>query len=721
MFPTKSCFWFACSLLLIASQVLPSLAAQDDTNLNLAQPAKSNKARYVYSANGNYVGIFTANPTKGLFQADGNQPGSTGGTNFSYTIDPAGKFLFGQSLGNICDGVSVYPLNATTGRMTLVPGSPFQAFGISWPDPDVLTVTPNGKFIYSASSGPAPGCAGNSISAFAVNPTTGVLTAVPGSPFSDGNDPLRSVVDKNGKFLYASSLKNPGSILAFSIDATTGALTPITGSPFVGRNLGGFHSDFLALTPSGSFLYCFSAQNSEILSVFAVDSTNGGLVEITGSPFAFIEILFGLSIDPSGKFLYGSTSGKVYAFSLNPTSGVPSAVLGSPFSTLSTPFFDRVNKVAYDPTGSFAYVPNFNLPEIQMFTIDKSTGALTKPVSIRTEVGPTALLFPTGSASVKYVPKFAYVANSGSNSVSEYSIGGTGALTEIVGSPLIDSNGPSSVAATLSGNFVYTVNQNNTLSAYSVGSSGALTKIAGSPFSGFTKPVAALVDPSDTFLYVLDRTLWKATIASDGSLTNLTSFGGFSTTHSAFAMDSTGSYFCVADSAANTLTVPGISQFATGTTPVAVAVHPNADYVYVANSGSNNVSAFFINDGTNGGAGSLTKVTGSPFAAGTAPSAILAEPSGKYLYVSNGGDSTISAYKITTTTGALKKIAGTFPTGSAPDSLSVSNDGKHLYASNKSSGTVSVFTINANGTLTAGTAAATGTAPTLIASTGITQ
>lgn len=720
MLRRESCFWFACSLLLIASPLLPLLAAQDDTNLDIPQPARNNKARYVYSANENNVGIFTANPTKGLFQADGNQPYSTGVSHFSYTIDPAGKFLFGQTLGNICDGVSVYTLNATTGRMTLVPGSPFQTSGGDWPQPDVLTVTPNGRFIYSASPGPSIDCAtGNHISAFAVNPTTGVLTAVPGSPFSDGNEPFRSIVDKNGKFLYASSA-NSGSISVFSIDATTGALTPISGSPFVGRNLGGFHSDFLALTSSGSFLYCFSAANSEIISVFKVDSTNGGLVEITGSPFSGSEILFGLSIDPSGKFLYGSTSGKVYAFTLDPTTGVPFPVPGSPFSTLSTPFFYRVDKVAYDPTGSFAYVPNFNLREIQMFTIDKSTGALTKPVSIRTEVGPTALLFTTGTASVKYVPKFAYAANSGSNSISEYSIGGNGALTEVIGSPLTDSNGPSFVAVTLSGNFVYTVNQNHTVSGYSVGVSGALTKIASSPFSGFTKPVAALVDPSDTFLYVLDQTIWKATIASDGSLTNLTSSGGTSTTHSAFAMDSTGSYLFVADSVANTLT-GGAFPVATGTTPVAVAVHPNADYVYVANSGSNNVSAFFINDGTNGGAGSLTKVTGSPFAAGTAPSAILAEPSGKYLYVANGGSSTISAYKITATTGALQKIAGTFSTGSAPDSLSVSNDGKHLYAANKSSGSVSVFTINANGTLTAGTAAVTGTSPTSITSTGTTQ
>jgi 6-phosphogluconolactonase (cycloisomerase 2 family) len=658
-------------------------------------------------------------------------------------MDPAGKFFFERKFDGGCESVTVFTINATTGRTTLVSGSPFSTSGANWPQADALTVTPNGKFLYATSLGPTAGCAtGNNISAFVVDQTTGALTPVPGSGFSDGNQPLRAVADKNSKFLYVSSNKTPGSISVFSIDQNTGALTPILGSPFAGRNLGGSHSDFLALTPSGSFLYSLNTLgvSSENISVFAVDSSSGALSEITGSPFCCTEGLGGVSIDPSGKFLYGSAlSARVYGFALDPVGGVPTPVPGSPFSTLSTPQ-DSVIKVAYDPTGSFAYVANRFLPVIQMFTIDKSTGTLTNPVTIRTVNAPITLSFTSGTASVKYVPKFAYAANSGSNSISEYSIGSNGALTQITGSPLTDNNIPSFVTTTLSGNFVYTVNQNNTVSGYSVGASGALTKIASSPFSGFQKPVAALVDPSDTFFFVLDQTnsptfgqIWTANIASDGSLTNLTSSGLLTrTTWSAFAMDSTGSFLFVVDSGANTVTPFGrtgtgviggaeSSPVATGTSPIAVAVNPGSNYVYVANSGSNNVSAYLINDGFSGTAGTLTPVAGSPFAAGTAPSAVVAEPSGKYLYVTNSGDSTITAYKITAPAGALKKIAGTFSTGSAPDSLNVSFDGKHLYASNKSSGSVSVFTINANGTLTAGTPVAAGTAPTSITSTGVTQ
>jgi 6-phosphogluconolactonase (cycloisomerase 2 family) len=49
-----------------------------------------------------------------------------------------------------------------------------------------------------------------------------------------------------------------------------------------------------------------------------------------------------------------------------------------------------------------------------------------------------------------------------------------------------------------------------------------------------------------------------------------------------------------------------------------VTVSPNGSFLYVANGGSNNVSAFTINSST----GVLAAVAGSPFSAGTTPSGI---------------------------------------------------------------------------------------------------
>ncbi|MGC9237930.1 MAG: beta-propeller fold lactonase family protein, partial [Thiomonas sp.] len=57
--------------------------------------------------------------------------------------------------------------------------------------------------------------------------------------------------------------------------------------------------------------------------------------------------------------------------------------------------------------------------------------------------------------------------------------------------------------------------------------------------------------------------------------------------------------------------------------PYSVTVTPAGTFAYVANAGSNNVSAYSINATT----GALTPVAGSPFAAGNLPlSVVVAQP-----------------------------------------------------------------------------------------------
>ena len=85
-----------------------------------------------------------------------------------------------------------------------------------------------------------------------------------------------------------------------------------------------------------------------------------------------------------------------------------------------------------------------------------------------------------------------------------------------------------------------------------------------------------------------------------------------------------------------------------------------ARFAFVANSGSNNISAYLI-DNTSG---ALTAVAGSPFATGANPSAVTVDPNGQFAYVANAGSSNVSAYTINTATGALTAVVGSpFATG----------------------------------------------------------
>src|SRR6266487_2374302 len=84
------------------------------------------------------------------------------------------------------------------------------------------------------------------------------------------------------------------------------------------------------------------------------------------------------------------------------------------------------------------------------------------------------------------------------------------------------------------------------------------------------------------------------------------------------------------------------------------AAAPVAKFAYVANFGSDNVSAYTINTNT----GALAAIAGSPFAAGANPVSVSVDPFGRFAYVANEGTNNVSAYTINTSTGALAAIAG---------------------------------------------------------------
>jgi 6-phosphogluconolactonase (cycloisomerase 2 family) len=256
--------------------------------------------------------------------------------------------------------------------------------------------------------------------------------------------------------------------------------------------------------------------------------------------------------------------------------------------------------------------------------------------------------------------QFAYVANSGDNSVSEYTIDSNGALTPIPGSPFqlgVSELTPFSVAVDPSVKFVYVANlSSGNVSGFKIESTGALTEITGPPASPFSVsplgsgPISVAVDPSGKFAYVANN---------------------FSNNVSGFTIDSTtGALTAIIGPPASPFTVPGRG----GPQPRSMAVDPSGKFVYVAIQNKNNVSGFTIAPGT----GALTAFTGSPPTTGLFPHSVAVDPSGKFAYVANqsgGAIGTVSGYTIDSTTGALTEITGPpaspFTAGTGPESVAV--------------------------------------------------
>jgi 6-phosphogluconolactonase len=140
-------------------------------------------------------------------------------------VSPTGKFVY--ATGGT-DGVLAYTANASSGALAAVSGSPFRA-GIR---SSGVAMDPTGKFVYVPNLFQCIGCDAGSVSAFSVNASSGALIPIPGSPFPDaGLGPFGAAADPTGKFLYVSNVSS-GCVSAYTITASSGALTAVPGSPF---------------------------------------------------------------------------------------------------------------------------------------------------------------------------------------------------------------------------------------------------------------------------------------------------------------------------------------------------------------------------------------------------------------------------------------------------------------------------------------------------------
>jgi len=685
-------------------------------------------SRFAYVADfGPAIEGYTVNPATGQLRHVGSTPVAGGFIPEGLALHPTGRFLYLSDF-TATHVVVAYVVNQATGSLTAVPGSPFSTggngFGCACSSD--LVFTPDGRFLYASDD------ASNLVAAFSVNPTTGVLTTVPGSPFPAGNSPEGLVINSGGEFLFEADQGTAiatSTISVYRINSSSGAITPVAGSPFPDQSL---YTVSLELTPSGNFLYVGHNVTNGGISAFAVNTTTGSLTSVPGSPFAIGEVAFfwGFVIDATGHFLYSldDNNSRVELFTINSKTGALTEVAGS---LLPTKQF--ANSITMDSAGKFIYVSNGPSTSLSLFSVDHTTGKLSVLESVDSGAAGVFIKLANGPRAVSYIPKFAYVANQGSGSLSEYAIDSTTGAQTVVGSK--SDNHPVALTAAPEGKFVYAANGNSTISGYKMNpSTGVLNSVAGSPFGGVNQPVAAVSYAAQGFEMLATANAGDNTVAlftidqTTGALSLTPTKVPSGVGPHGVAATPAGTYLFVVNSRDNTVWAyngltgaailnpkTGNPGFPTGKTPVGVAVDPAGQFLYVVNRSSNNVSGYRISSNGFVHPGVPSPVRGSPFAAGTSPVAVLVDPLGRYLYVANSDG--ISAYAIDASTGVLTSIAGS-PFGTGVDALGVSNDGKFLYATSKVAGTASIFSINADGTLTAAGCAPTGTQPVSIIATG---
>jgi len=255
--------------------------------------AMDSAGKFLFLAHANQNGIFafTRDATTGALTEVTGSPFAAGNTPLHVVVHPSAKFLYASNLNDPMGSISAYTIDPTTGALTEIAGSPFATQAGS-PGPGRLAIEASGKYLYVGLGGTAT--ANHFVAAFSIDASTGALTAVAGSPFSAGIGSSSVAVDQSGKYLYTANASD-NTISAFAIDLSTGALTSVSGSPFATGAAAGGSPVALAIKPTGTFLYSAN-QGSDNISGLSINGTTGALTPISGSPFGGVANPFDLTI-----------------------------------------------------------------------------------------------------------------------------------------------------------------------------------------------------------------------------------------------------------------------------------------------------------------------------------------------------------------------------------------------------------------------------------------
>lgn len=196
-------------------------------------------------------------------------------------ISADNRLLYVPDLG--LDQIRVYKLNPQHG--TLIPSDPPFVKVEPGSGPRHIVFSPNEQHAYVVNE------LKSAVYVFNHNTKTGELQQVQTvstlpQGFSGENAPAEILIDKAGKFLYASN-RGPGTIAVFAIDADSGTLKQVQVAA-----TGGTFPRGVEIDPTGRFLFA-GDQKADQFVIFQIDLTNGQL-SLTGkvfnvpSPVAFL-------------------------------------------------------------------------------------------------------------------------------------------------------------------------------------------------------------------------------------------------------------------------------------------------------------------------------------------------------------------------------------------------------------------------------------------------
>jgi 6-phosphogluconolactonase (cycloisomerase 2 family) len=257
-------------------------------------------------------------------------------------VHPTGKFVYAQDGNSFTSGgvvtlagndvIRSYVFTSATSSLAPTAGAGY----IPVPTIYGMEIDPTGNYMLASSF------TSHSINEYLINTTTGVLGAsaanvVVGTQASE----MPMALDPTGTYLFVAHYRD-ATINSYQIN-TNGIGTPSFTPKTIALSTtpaGQSATPLIAVVvdPSGK-PYVYGARTDGTIVVYLIDGLTGNITEVgnyhrAAAPLPLGGILYGLSIDPTGQFLYHSslsTGGDIGIFSIG-ASGVLTEVTGSPFA-----------------------------------------------------------------------------------------------------------------------------------------------------------------------------------------------------------------------------------------------------------------------------------------------------------------------------------------------------------------------------------------------------
>jgi 6-phosphogluconolactonase (cycloisomerase 2 family) len=295
-----------------------------------------------------------------LFALDHDAPGTTNPSLPSSSTNPNTYCATAGSTTGTCGDVTVFSVNSTTGRLTLVTNAQLTSSSGTqvtyFPVPaDPIDFTLSGNYIFTLAGAPSASPStivtenGQTAFPYSLNVATGQLQIATNTPqvlnIAGGTEMGQGVaiVNANGTVYILDNDVDPttgvpGQILSFRQSGTNGNLSPIVGGT-VPDDSTETNPIYLIVESKGKFLYVanqqgYSSTNAAGIAAFTIDPSSAQLTEDPGSPVPYTgtgAVPQCLLEDPSNQYIYTANSGDstVTGHVLDPNSGLLTQMKGS--------------------------------------------------------------------------------------------------------------------------------------------------------------------------------------------------------------------------------------------------------------------------------------------------------------------------------------------------------------------------------------------------------